>query len=116
MRRQTIAEAYDVALAGGDVRPPVRRAGAGHVFHQYIVRVRDRAAAQARLRAAGIGTGVHYPVPVHLQPAYRGRIALGPAGCTGTERASAEVLSLPMFPELTNEQVEQVCAALSRLS
>jgi dTDP-4-amino-4,6-dideoxygalactose transaminase len=116
MRRQTIADAYDVALAGGEVRPPVRRAGAGHVFHQYVVRVRDRAAVQARLRAAGVGTGVHYPVPVHLQPAYRGRIALGPAGCTVTERASAEVLSLPMFPELTNEQVEQVCATLSRLT
>jgi dTDP-4-amino-4,6-dideoxygalactose transaminase len=116
MRRQTIAEAYDVALANGDVRPPARRPGAGHVFHQYVVRVADRAAAQARLRALGVGTGVHYPVPVHLQPAYRGRIALGPAGCKATERASAEVLSLPMFPELTNEQVERVCDALSRLT
>ena len=116
MRRQTIAEAYDVALANGEVRPPARRAGAGHVFHQYVVRVADRAAAQARLRALGVGTGVHYPVPAHLQPAYRGRIALGPAGCKATERASAEVLSLPMFPELTNEQVEQVRDALSCLS
>ena len=116
VRRQTIAGAYDVALAGGEVRPPARRAGAGHVFHQYVVRVPDRAAVQARLRAAGIGTGVHYPMPVHLQPAYRGRVVLGPSGCTASERASAEVLSLPMFPELTNEQVEIVCAALSRLT
>jgi len=116
VRRQTIADAYDVALANSEVRPPARRAGASHVFHQYVLRAADRAEMQARLRAAGIGTGVHYPMPVHLQPAYRGRIALGPSGCAASERASVEVLSLPMFPELTNEQVEQVCAALSRLT
>jgi dTDP-4-amino-4,6-dideoxygalactose transaminase len=115
-RRQTIADAYDVALAGGDVRPPARRNGASHVFHQYVVRAADRASVQARLRSLGIGTGVHYPMPVHLQPAYRGRLALGPSGCAASERASAEVLSLPMFPELTNEQVERVGAALARLS
>ena len=115
MRRQTIADAYDVALATGAIRPPGRRAGAGHVFHQYVLRVPDRAAVQARLRAAGIGTGVHYPMAVHQQPAYRGRIALGPSGCVASERASAEVLSLPMFPELTNAQVETVCAAVGRL-
>ena len=71
---------------------------------------------QARLREAGIGTGIHYPVPVHLQPAYRDRVPLGPAGCTETERAAREVLSLPMYPELTDEQVERVCAALRGLA
>jgi dTDP-4-amino-4,6-dideoxygalactose transaminase len=115
-RRQTIAEAYDVALANSEIRPPARRSSAGHVFHQYVARVPNRASLQAQLRSLGIGTGVHYPMPVHLQPAYRGRVALGPSGCTASERASAEVLSLPMFPELTNGQVEQVCAALARLS
>jgi dTDP-4-amino-4,6-dideoxygalactose transaminase len=92
--------------------PPARRAGATHVFHQYVVRVPDRGAVQARLRGQGIGSGVHYPVPVHLQPAYRGRVALGPAGCRESERAAAEVLSLPMYPELGDAQVEQVCGAL----
>jgi dTDP-4-amino-4,6-dideoxygalactose transaminase len=116
LRRQTIADAYDAALMNSAVRPPVRRTGADHVFHQYVVRARDRAGVQARLRAAGIGTGVHYPTPVHLQPAYRGRTLLGPSGCTASERASEEVLSLPMFPELTNEQVEQVCKSLSCLT
>jgi dTDP-4-amino-4,6-dideoxygalactose transaminase len=114
-RRQKIAEAYDVALAGSDVRPPARRSGASHVYHQYVVRVPKRASVQARLRSLGIGTGIHYPMPVHLQPAYRRRLALGPSACTASERASTEVLSLPMFPELTNEQVERVCAALARL-
>jgi dTDP-4-amino-4,6-dideoxygalactose transaminase len=94
--------------------PPARRAGASHVFHQYVVRVPDRAAVQQRLRAAGIGSGLHYPAPVHLQPAYRGRVALGPSGCIASARASEEVLSLPMFPELTDAQVELVCTALRR--
>jgi len=114
-RRQAIAAAYDTALAGGGYVPPLRRAGAGHVFHQYVLRVPERAAVMARLRAEGIATAIHYPQPVHLQPAYRGRTALGPAGCAETARAAEEVMSLPMFPELTDAQVERVCEALHRL-
>ena len=56
---------------------------------------------------------VHYPVPVHLQPAYRGRVALGPSGCVATERAAAEVLSLPMYPELGEAEVSLVTDALT---
>ncbi|MBS0562479.1 MAG: DegT/DnrJ/EryC1/StrS family aminotransferase [Proteobacteria bacterium] len=111
--RQAIAARYDAALAGTRLLPPARRPGGTHVFHQYVLRAPDRDAMRARMRAAGIGTGVHYPVPVHLQPAYRGRVALGPAGCRRSEEASAEVLSLPMFPELTEAQVATVCAALA---
>ena len=114
-RRGVIAAGYDAALAGGRFSPPARRPGCVHVFHQYVVRVPDRAAVQAALRARGIGTGVHYPVPVHVQPAYRGRVALGPAGCRETERAAAEVLSLPMYPELTDVQVAQVAEAIRSL-
>ena len=114
-RRRAIAATYDEALAATPFAPPVRRPGATHVFHQYVIRCPDRAGVQARLRAQGVGTGVHYPVPVHLQPAYRGRIALGPSGCRETERAAAEVLSLPMFPELTDAQVARVSAALRAL-
>lgn len=111
-RRGAIAARYDAALAGGRFIPPARRPGAGHVFHQYVLRVADRAAVQAALRARGVGTGVHYPVPVHLQPAYCGRVALGPAACRATERAAAEVLSLPMYPELTESQVAAICEAV----
>jgi dTDP-4-amino-4,6-dideoxygalactose transaminase len=107
-RRGAIAARYDAVVAD----PPARRAGATHVFHQYVVRVPDRGAVQARLRERGVGTGVHYAVPVHLQPAYRGRVALGPAGCRESERAAAEVLSLPMWPELDDAQVARVCGAL----
>jgi dTDP-4-amino-4,6-dideoxygalactose transaminase len=114
-RRQAIAAAYDAALADGPFAPPVRRPAATHVFHQYVLRVPERAAVMARLRAEGVATAIHYPQPVHLQPAYRGRSPLGPAGCAETARAAAEVMSLPMFPELTDAQVERVCAALRRL-
>ena len=99
---------------GSSLKPPARRDGAGHVFHLYVLRTTERAALQARLREAGIGTGIHYPSPVHLQPAYRGRVALGPSGCRATEIAAQQVLSLPIFPELTDAQVTQVCDALSR--
>jgi dTDP-4-amino-4,6-dideoxygalactose transaminase len=114
-RRRAIAARYDAALAGGDIAPPARRPGGEHVFHQYVLRLPNRADAQAALRAQGIGTGVHYPVPVHLQPAYRGRVALGPAACRASERAAAEVLSLPMYPELSDAQVTQVCEAIGAL-
>ncbi|MBN8905957.1 MAG: DegT/DnrJ/EryC1/StrS family aminotransferase, partial [Rhodospirillales bacterium] len=95
-RRQAIAAHYDAALSDNAMAPPARRPGGTHVFHQYVVRVAEREAAQARLRNEGIGTGIHYPVPVHRQPAYRDRVALGPARCRASEAAASEVLSLPI--------------------
>jgi dTDP-4-amino-4,6-dideoxygalactose transaminase len=115
-RRGAIAAAYDAALAATDIRPPARRREATHVFHLYVIRVKQRAALQERLREMGIGTAVHFPVPVHRQPAYRDRVALGPSGCRASELASDEVLSLPIFPEMTDQQVERVCAALVEVS
>ena len=114
-RRQSIGAAYDAAMVGTAHRPPARRTDASHVFHLYVTRAGNRADIQARLRAANVATGIHYPVPVHLQPAYKGRVALGPSRCAETERAAAEVLSLPMFPELTDAQVETVCTSLRAL-
>jgi dTDP-4-amino-4,6-dideoxygalactose transaminase len=114
-RRRAIAAAYDAALAGGPLAPPVRRPDAEHVFHQYVLRSPHRSDYMARLKADGVGTGIHYPVPVHQQSAYEGRVALGPAGCAETARAAQEVFSLPMYPELADEQVERVCAALRGL-
>ena len=108
-RRRAIAARYDAVLAE---RRPLQRRGSEHVYHLYVTRSAARDAEQARLRGRGVGTGVHYPVPVHLQPAYADRVALGPARCVETERASREVLSVPLYPELTDEQVDQVCAAL----
>ncbi|MGE0800869.1 MAG: DegT/DnrJ/EryC1/StrS family aminotransferase [Lautropia sp.] len=111
-RRQAIAACYDAALVRAGAAPPHRRAGAEHVFHQYVIASDARDALQARLRAAGIGTNVHYPLPVHRQPAYQGRVAIGPDGLARSERAAATVLSLPMFPQLADAQIDAVCAAL----
>ncbi|HEX4173294.1 MAG TPA: DegT/DnrJ/EryC1/StrS family aminotransferase [Acetobacteraceae bacterium] len=112
-RRRRIAASYDEALRGNALAPSARP-GAVHVYHLYVVRSPKRDALQARLRAAGIGTGIHYPLPVHMQPAYRGRIVLGPAGCRATDAAAEQILSLPMYPELTDAQVSQVCEVLRR--
>ena len=114
-RRGEIAAAYDGALAQSGVAPPPRRAGCRHVFHQYVLRLPNRDAARAALAQHGIGTGIHYPVPLHLQPAYRGRVPLGPSSCTATETAASQILSLPMFPEMSDAQVEHVCATLRGL-
>jgi len=114
-RRREVAAIYDAALAGTGLTPPVRRAECEHVFHLYVLRHPERDAIMARLKSQGIGTGIHYPVPVHEQPAYAGRVALGPADCDETSRAAREVFSLPMYPELTDAQVERVCTALRGL-
>jgi dTDP-4-amino-4,6-dideoxygalactose transaminase len=78
------------------------------VFHQYVVRLAERDALQERMRAAGISTGIHYPVPVHRQPAYNGRLARGPSGLGVTERAAPQILSLPIYPQLSDEAVDRV--------
>lgn len=114
-RRREIAAAYDAALAGTGLTPPVRRPGAEHVYHLYVLRHAERDALMARLKEQGIGTGIHYPVPVHEQPAYAGRVALGPAACAETAKAAREVFSLPMYPEIPDEEVARVCLALRGL-
>jgi dTDP-4-amino-4,6-dideoxygalactose transaminase len=114
-RRREIAAAYDEALAGTAMTPPRRRDDAVHVFHQYVIRAAARDEVQAALRAQGIGTGIHYPVPVHLQPAYRDRLPMGPRACAATAAAAGDIFSLPMFPEMTEAQLAVVCAALRTL-
>lgn len=111
-RRRAIAAAYDGALRGARIEAPRRRPAAGHVFHQYVVACDDRDAVRATLDDRGIMTGVHYPVPIHEQPAYRGRLPLGPGGLPRTERCARRIFSLPMFPELDDARVERVVAAL----
>jgi len=86
-----------------------------HAYHQYVVRVHGdckRDLLKEHLRTQGVGTLIHYPVPVHLQPAYRNRVPIGAGGLPETEKAAREILSMPMFPQLTDEQVEIVCQAV----
>jgi dTDP-4-amino-4,6-dideoxygalactose transaminase len=107
-RRAQIAADYDRALAGASVTPPARRPGADHVYHLYVIRSRRRNELQAFLKDQGVGALVHYPVPVHLQPAYGNRVGGEGKSLPETERAAAEVISLPMYPELTEKEVRSV--------
>ena len=107
-RRRTIADRYDFGLSKLPLMLPKRRPGTTHVFHQYVIRLAERDALRDWLYAAGIGTGIHYPVPVHLQPAYRGRLAAGPSGLSVTERAARQILSLPMYPQLSEKMIDHI--------
>lgn len=110
--RRAAARRYRDLLSGvPGMSLPVAQPGAEPVWHLYVVRVRDRDGVSKRLADSGIGTAVHYPTPVHLQPAYAG---LGHArgAFPRAEDFAAECLSLPMFAEITAEQQEAVASAL----
>lgn len=104
-RRAWIARMYDGAVGGA------LRCRWVHANHLYVVRTPRRAEFMAHLAANEIQPSIHYPVPVHLQPAYRW-VRRGPSRCVESERAAAEVVSLPIYPEMTDDAVETVCAAL----
>jgi dTDP-4-amino-4,6-dideoxygalactose transaminase len=110
-RRAAIAEAYDRGLQATGLTLPIRAAGTTHVFHQYVVRHRDRDGLKQRLADKGVATNIHYAVPVHCQPTYRAHVS-GPGVLAATERVAREVLSLPMFPELEDAAVQTVIAAV----
>ena len=112
-RRREIARVYDERLAATPLRLPQRRGAIGHVYHQYVVRSDERDRLREYLRERGIGALVHYPAPVHLQPAYRDRIAVHRNALLETEQAARQVLSLPMHPFLTDAEVERVCEAIN---
>jgi dTDP-4-amino-4,6-dideoxygalactose transaminase len=109
--RREIAAFYDGMLAGAGVATPQRPREREHVYHVYAVRTPDRDALRERLQQAGVATGLHYPRPVHLQPAYSD-LGYGPGDLPVSERLSQELLSLPIYPEMTREQSFQVCDAL----
>jgi dTDP-4-amino-4,6-dideoxygalactose transaminase len=111
-RRQVVADRYKTGLIGLPLALPVRRPQATHVFHQYVIRLAERDALRECLQAAGIGSGIHYPVPVHQQPAYSGRLACGPSGLGVTERAAPQILSLPIYPQISDEAVDRVIAEI----
>jgi hypothetical protein len=85
--------------------------GVSHVYNQFVIRHRDRDRLRERLKATGVETQVHYPVPIHLQPAWRGLVQQA-GTLRETESAALEVLSLPMFPEMTDAQVDRVIDAV----
>jgi len=110
--RRRHAAAYDVGLTKIGIKPPLRLREEGHVYHLYVIEVENRDAVAAALRARGIVTGLHYPIPIHLQPAYAD-LGLSAGAFPRTESSAERLLSLPMFPELTEEQIELVVDALA---
>jgi len=110
-RRAAHAARYAALLPGDGLVLPTTQPGATHVFHLFVLRTRAREALRAHLEQAGIETGVHYPVPPHLQPAYAG-LGYGPGSFPVAERLAREVMSLPMFPELTEDQLQRVASAI----
>ena len=111
-QRRHHAAAYNAALADLELVRPIEAPDRTHVYHLYVVRVERRDELLAYLKVQGIGAGVHYPIPLHRQPAYR-HLGYRPGDFPATERAANEVLSLPMYPELTPAQIAEVAAAIA---
>jgi len=113
-QRRAAAARYDQQLAGTGIPTPHAHAHNRHVYHIYAIRTATRAAWQEALNAAGVQSGIHYPIPVHLLPAYAD-LGYKAGQFPHSEKAANEVLSLPMFPEITNQQIDAVVAAVKKL-
>lgn len=109
--RRSHAVRYNELLAGSDIVTPAARPYNRHVYHCYVVRTPRRDELAAQLTAAGIGVVIHYPLPLHLQPAYRS-LGYGPGSLPVSEACAQRVISLPMYPELTDAQIERVTTAV----
>lgn len=115
-RRRKHAARYDAAFEGADnVTPVVELTGRRHVYHLYVVRVKHRDALGTALGERGIGWGVHYKGPLHLQPAYE-HLGYREGDFPVSERCAQEIISLPMFAELTDDMVDGVAAAVKELA
>lgn len=110
--RRKRAAHYNAALGNSSLVLPREMDYARHVYHVYAVQSDNRDELQQRLTAAGVQSGVHYPIPIHLQPAYAS-LGYKPGDLPVTESLSERVLSLPMFPELREEQIARVVEAVA---
>ena len=111
-KRRAHADFYLESLSPSEFRPQTVNPNAEPVWHLFVVRLAEREALQKKLKDEGIATGIHYPVPLHVQPAYQDRKI--PAGSLPvTERVANEVVSLPMYPELTETQLDSIVNAMT---
>jgi dTDP-4-amino-4,6-dideoxygalactose transaminase len=108
--RRAHAQQYNELLAGADLGLPHEAPNVRHVYHLYVIRVSRRDEMLEHLKSKGVGAGIHYPVPVHRQPAYKE--GYGDISLPVTDKAAAEIVSLPMYPELTLDQIEYVVQAV----
>ncbi|WP_206107649.1 DegT/DnrJ/EryC1/StrS family aminotransferase [Paludisphaera rhizosphaerae] len=109
--RRSLARFYDEELAAAGLTTPHEAANARHCYHLYVLQRPDRERFRERLLARGVATAVHYPLPIHLQEAYRD-LGREPGGFPVAERAAREVVSLPLYPELTDAEARFVAAAV----
>ena len=114
-RRQEVARVYRARLAGALVDMPADDPAAESVYHLFVVWVDARDRVREALAARGVGTAVHYPRPIHLQPAY-GHLGHVPGSFPHAERACARVLSMPLYPEMTIEQAEYAAQTLAEIA
>ena len=113
--RRRNASLYSELFAGSKVIAPREAANVRHVYHLYVIRSTERDALLAHLNSKGIGAGVHYPVPLHRQPAYMSR-GYADLSLPVTEAAAAEVVSLPMYPELSETQIAYVVESVREVA
>jgi len=109
--RRRLAQRY-AAMLPAHLQKPIEIQDSYHIFHLYVVQTSQRDQLRARLAEQGIGSGIHYPIPIHLQPAYAQNVRR-PYNLRVTEQAAREVLSLPMYPALREEQIDRVAAAIT---
>ena len=112
--RRKLVERYNQLLSDCELELPIESPGVRHVYHVYTVRSKERDRLQKALADEGIQTGIHYPVPVHLQPAYAD-LGYGPGAFPEAESAARQVLSLPLYPELPLQDLSQVADAVKKV-
>ena len=110
-RRRHIAALYTAILSDTELELPLEAESGSHVYHLYVIRTPHRDALQSYLSDRGIETAIHYPTPIHLQEAYRW-LGLGPGSFPVAESLASQIVSLPIYPELTDSKVRQVAEAI----
>lgn len=112
LERQAIATNYSGLLKG--VQLPVSRPNSTHVYHQYVIRSQQRDCLKQYLKDHGVATAIHYPLPVHLQPAFNKCLTTGSTEVT--EALCKEILSLPMYPGLADQDARQICHVINQFT
>ncbi len=110
-RRREIATLYQQLLFNSKVQLPCERQWAKHVYHLFVIRINKRDALKDYLQERGVGTHIHYPIPIHLQEAYE-KLGYKTGDFPISERNAGEILSLPIYPELTTEEIEEVASLI----
>lgn len=114
-RRREIAESYRVFLADCEIGLPWEEVGAKHVYHLYMIRVKDRTAVQQHLKSLGIASGIYYPLPLHQVEPYR-HVRYASGAFDEAERAAQETLAIPLYPEMTEDQIKAVASGVREAS